>query len=360
MSSQKLNIVYIGRYNDSEILSGPEKTAKRIFAECSKQHNPLFIQYFFDGTKYGFIRKLFGYESKNNIITVGLIKLFFLLFRLNPGIIHIITFERFAYIAVLYSFFKKVKVIYNSHGVIKYEDTVLKKEKAFHRFKNRYVEKSLLNNADVIIFNSETSKYLCGKYYTLDNKKCLIIPNGVDKIFNICGDGRREGYVFFAGGKLHESSRMFLKKFLDYTHSQLDIHVIGSNKFCVNIIKSNIKIFDKMSAEKLAEFYKDKDIFLCLNSYDTFSIATAEAMSAGLIPITTKETGMSSYIKNGENGFIVNYGDTRQLENIIMLLCNMDSAEKDRIRRNTQNIYKEISWDKVYNMYDNIYHIIGK
>ena len=360
MSGQKLNIVYLGRYNDSEILSGPEKTAKRIYAECANQHDPLFIQYFFDGKKYGLIKKLFGYESDNNIITVGLVKLFFLLLKLKPEIIHIITFERFAYIAVLYSLFKRVKIIYNSHGIIKYEDSEIKHEKTFHRLKNRFVEKSLLKNSDVIIFNSGISKDLCGKFYAIDNKKCLIFPNGVDDNFNLGQTGTRAGCVFFAGGNLHESSRMFLKKFLDFTRLKPDITVIGSKKYCININKSNVKIIDKMKGSGLAELYKDKDIFLCLNSYDTFSIATAEAMSAGLIPVITSETGISSYIKNGENGFIINYGDYSQLENILTLLNKMDRTEKDRIRYNTQQIYKELAWSKVYNMYDNIYHIIGK
>lgn len=360
MSGQKLNIIFLGRYNDTEILSGPEKTAKRIYAECAKQHNPLFIQYFFDGGKYGLIKKLIGHEANENIIKVGIIKLFFLLYKLKPDIIHIITFERFAYIAILYSFFKNVKIIYNSHGIIKYEDSEIKHEKAFHRFKNRFVEKSLLKNADVIIFNSAISKNLCGKYYALDNKKCLIFPNGVDDNFNLKDTGSRSGCVFFAGGKLHESSRMFLKKFLDFSQLRLNIFVVGSKKYCININKSNVKIIDKIPGRDLSEFCKDKDIFLCLNSYDTFSISAAEAMSAGLIPIITAETGISSYIKNGENGYLINYGDYSQLENILTLLSKMDRTEKDRIRCNAQQIYNELAWIKIYNMYDNIYHIIGK
>lgn len=358
MSGQKLNIIYTGRYNEGEILSGPEKTARRVFSECEKKHKAFFIQFFFDGRKYGLFKKLFGFEIKDKIITAGLVKLFFLLFRLKPEIIHIITFERFAYIVLLYALFRKVKIIYNSHGVIKYEDSEIKNEHSWHRLKNRFAEKRFLQNSDVIIFNSEISKKLARKYYTINDKKCLIVPNGVDAVFNITETGTRKGCIFFTGEKLHESGRMFLKSFLDFSHFQPDINVIGSKKYCVNIYNSSVKIFNKMKPAELAVFYKDKDIFLGLNKYDTFSITAAEAISAGLIPILTKETGISSYIINGENGFIISYGDKSQLENILVQLCNMPEDKKEEIRNNARKLYNELAWDKVYNMYDNIYHII--
>ena len=126
--NEKADVVFIGRYIKGEILSGPEKTAKRIFDEHTKQNKSCFIQYFFDGRKYGFVKKLFGKEKEteaNNsgVFTLGLISAFTALFRLKPKIIHIITFERFAVIAFLYRFFRKTKIIYNSHGIVAYENT---------------------------------------------------------------------------------------------------------------------------------------------------------------------------------------------------------------------------------------------
>jgi len=359
MSGQKLNIVYFGRYNETEILSGPEKTAKRIFAENQIYHEPVFIQYFFDGRKYGLLKKLFGFEQNGVVFTAGLFKIFKLLFKLKPGVIHIITFERFAYIAVLYSFFKKVKIIYNSHGIIKYEDSEIKHEMRFHKFKNSFVENSLLKRSDVIIFHSDAAKKLCKKFYRIDAKKCIIIPNGIDAEFHNPSAGKsRAGCVFLAGNKLHESSRLFLKRYLDFSSAPLLINVIGSKKYCININKNDVKISDAMDTGSLAEYYTDKEVFLCLNSYDTFSIATAEAMASGLIPIVTKDTGISDFIKDRENGFIVNYGDISQLENILLCISKMDSSAKTAISNNAKKIYNEINWHKVYNMYDNIYHLI--
>jgi glycosyltransferase involved in cell wall biosynthesis len=361
MNGEKLKIAYIGRYNESEILTGPEKMAKRIFEENKNFHEPVFIQYFFDGQKYSLLKKLFGYEIKENVITAGIVKFFLLLFSIKPNIIHIITFERFAYIAILYSALKKVKVVYNSHGIITYEDSVIKHEKGFYKFKNRFVEKRLFKKSDVIIFHSEKAKALGERYYNINSKKCIIIPNGIDFVFHDA-DARteRRGCVFIAGEKLHESSRLFLNRFLDFSSVPIYVHIIGSKKFCINFTKSNVSISDKVDAGSLAEFYKDKQVYLSLNNYDTFSISAAEAMAAGLIPIVTADTGICSYIKNGENGFIVNYGDISQLENILTNLSKMNDEAKTAISLNAKSIYNDLNWHKVYNMYDNIYHLISK
>ena len=58
-----MKVIFIGTYNESEILSGPEKVCKRVFEEYSKIDDTIFIQYFQDGRKYSYFKKLFGYET---------------------------------------------------------------------------------------------------------------------------------------------------------------------------------------------------------------------------------------------------------------------------------------------------------
>ena len=109
-----------------------------------------------------------------------------------------------------------------------------------------------------------------------------------------------------------------------------------------------------MNSKELSEFYKDKDVFFSLNDYDTFSIASVEAMSAGLIPIVTEETGMSRFIITGENGYIIKYGDTDSLLKIIgVLLKNPELKQKLSIE--CSKIYSILSWNEIYEGYKNIY-----
>src|SRR5258706_3602365 len=130
-------VVYTGRYCESEILSGPEKAAKRIFEIHSKSYKTAFVQYFFDGNKYNIIKKLFGKEitvlNQNSVLyTAGLFRFIPLLFKLRPDIVHIINFERFAVLTFYVRILRRFKVIYNEHGVIAYENSEIKKSGYFY------------------------------------------------------------------------------------------------------------------------------------------------------------------------------------------------------------------------------------
>ncbi|MBL8016589.1 MAG: hypothetical protein JNK43_04905, partial [Ignavibacteria bacterium] len=68
MRTGRNNIVFIGRYVDTEKLSGPEKFSKRIFeniASLLPAGNVSFIQYFFDGRKYSLREKISGFDGSD-------------------------------------------------------------------------------------------------------------------------------------------------------------------------------------------------------------------------------------------------------------------------------------------------------
>jgi glycosyltransferase involved in cell wall biosynthesis len=368
MKKQKLNnkIAFIGRYNESDIISGPEKTAKRTFQMAAEKYDPTFIQYFFDGNKYSLGQKLFGYETVPNslnlkICTIGIVRLFFFLIKLKPALIHISAFERFAVAAVYYAMLWRVRVIYNCHGIIIHEDSEIKNEKSFYRFKNRYAEKLFLSKAKKIVFPSENSIIICQKYYNIDESKIIIIPNGIDEKFHkISSAGGRTGIVILSGGKLHTSRREFLKKYLKSADITFQLFIVGDRDYFKDVNMPGIYLFNSMFSSELAEFYKNKDIFLSLNDYDTFSISTVEAMASGLIPIVTRQTGISSMIFNDVNGYVIDYDDVESLKACINKLLKMNAVEKEIIRNNSKSIYYTLNWNKIFEKYDGLYNIPAK
>ena len=131
--------MFAGRYPEGGVISGPEMTAKSMFEEHCVNNNSVFLQYFFDGRKYSFFKKLFGRteEQDGRIITLGIFRIIPELRRKHPEIIHLITYERFAVIFYIYKLLFKVKILYNSHGIVRYENSELKKIPAFYRFKDK-------------------------------------------------------------------------------------------------------------------------------------------------------------------------------------------------------------------------------
>ncbi len=355
------NIVFIGKYNNSEKLSGPEKVAKRIFTEHSKNNKTYFIQYFFDGRIYGLGKKLFGKTKEKindnaELYTAGLFRIYGLLKQIKPDIIHIAMFERFAVIALIYKFFNNVKIIYNEHGLAAFINSKLKKTSYTYKLKDKFCEKRMLSNSDKIIFVSEQAMDLAEEYYTVDESKSVILANGVDADFHNTTSSRDYAHkpkvVFMYLNELYKSGLEFLEKYMNEYNPEIDLYVI-TDSTSMNL-KANI--VKPMPAAQLAEFYRDTHIFLALNKYDTFSIATAEAMASGLVPVITKETGMSRFIDSGFNGYIIPYGNTTTLNDAVNSYLQLPADAKVKLSQNASGIYNELKWECVYESYKNIYN----
>lgn len=360
------NIIFVGRFVESEILTGPEKFSKRIFDNIRSwvpSVTVLFIQYFFDGRKHSLREKMFGFlETEYNGLKVyraGLFRFYRLLKKLKPAIIHITVFERFAVIALLYSLLNRTNIVYTCNGVIRYENSELKKVSFLYRLKDSICERLLFRFSDTIVFPSGAAYELAKEYFNNVDTKGAVIPNGIDDIFVHASKnpvqsfetGKKLKAVFIYKNELNDSGLDFLKDLLKAAGSKFTSYIICQNDINFTGINADITLVKPMNTYDLAEFYHDKDIFLSLNEYDTFSISAIEAMASGLIPIVTTQTGMSTFIENGVNGYTVEFGDTQALAGIISKLSSMDGIKSLDIKNNAASIFKRWNWHKAAGAY---------
>jgi glycosyltransferase involved in cell wall biosynthesis len=361
---QDKKVIFAGRYNDSEILSGPEKVANRIFHEYSKNNKTIFIQYFFDGRKYSIFKKLFGKEIKSIdanslILTLGLFRIFLELIKIRPHIIHLITFERYCVTLYLFKIFTKTRIIYNEHGIVTYENYELKNLPFFYRIKDKFCEKLFLKYSNIIIFPSFQSVEIAKKYFRLKSDLIRVLPNGCDTEF--AGIKRCNGdpiNIAIESDKISlEQTDEFLKNTFDKIKTNTNLFVIGnSGKLDFNNNEYiNLIYIDKMNKKTFQDFLGKMCLFLSVNKYDTFSISTLEAMCTGAIPIVTEETGISAYIRNGVNGFTVPFGDSDRLSEIINTISTSKRLSQD-ISKRAREIINELSWENVYKQYLDLYN----
>ena len=361
-----MKIIFLGRYNPSENLRGPEKVAKRLFENISLQNqNIIFIEYFFDGRKYNYIKKIFGFEkfiiNRKTIFRLGLIKLFLFLEKEKPEIIHIITFERFAFIAFIYKIFHNVKIVYTVHGIICYENNFLQRNISYlYKLKDKYFEKVVFKYSDKIIFLSNISLKFAQKYLNVEKEKVEIIPNGVDKCFYEIKRSKENNSplktVVVGDYFRKEKGLDFLINSLKDVQFHIELYVIGTLTNIyehVNNINLKINCVDKLDQYEYANFLSDKDLIISSSFYDNFSISVVEGMAAGLVPIVTRETGMSELIQNGINGFIFDYGDSSV---VIDLLRNLSTYKLKTISENSRKIFIQISWENINYRYLKVYN----
>ncbi len=360
---EHVEIIFAGRYNSGELLCGPEKFAKRIFNEHSKNKKSIFIQYFFDGRKYSITDKLIGHRrsvinSNSEVLTLGLLKIILFIFRVRPRVVHITQFERFTVIIFLLKIFCHHKIIYNSHGCIKHENKILKKVYLLYRLKDNIAEWFLLKFSDKIIFNSQTGREISKTYFKIDERKTKIIPHGADEMFFNSSKTIQNKIlkcVCIINENLDLGSIEFLEKILAKIDFEIEFHLVTNALIDIRD-KNKIRMFfhRRMNSEELASFYLDKDIFLMLNSFETFSIASLEAMSSGLLLIATNTAGVSEMIQNEVNGFKVNYNDG---DKVIFVLKSMNENTKllNKLKESSVNSVQDYTWKNIYKNYNEIY-----
>lgn len=362
ISNRDIKILYAGRYDEAG-KSGPKQFAAGLFNEYCKTNKAVFIEYFFDGRKYSVFKKLFGSETRElmngKIITAGLFRILPLLISLKPGIIHLLTFERFAVLFYIYKMFFKVRIFYNSHSVVYYENSVLKSNSRFYTFKDRVCEKIFLKFSDRIIFPSELTLDTAEKFYKVKESKVLILPNFINsRFFNVNkrkNPGKKLNAVFIYKNILNSSGLEMLRSII-LKANNINYFII-TDEPALNLpeSKDSTEIFNKIPNEKLPEFYADKDIFLSINNYDTFSISTGEAMASGLIPVVTEQTGISRYIENGINGFKFNYSEPDKLTGILEQLSNMHETERLDISLKAIETLTELTAENIMDIYKTEY-----
>lgn len=357
-----MKVFFIGRYNQTEFLTGPEKVAKRIFNEYIKADDSVFIEYFFDGRKYGLLKKLFGKETveeinSSKVVRFGSIRLFFFLLKEKPSTIHIITFERFSVVSIFYKFVSKVKIIYGAQGISCHENLKYKNVSASYKRKDKFTEKLLFKYSDILFFLSVKSEEIALMYYKIDKSKTKIIPNGVDEIFHTAGKSKiftEEDplkIIFIGNINRKEKGFEFLYSSVSKINFPFELHLLSNT---IKFNENNFFPVDNLETGNLSRFLSDKDIYISSSEYEPFSMAAAECMSEGLVSIVTCETGMSRYIINGKNGFVVKYNDTDELISVLNFL-NSNRSIIPEISREGKKIYSQVSWQTVFEKYKIFY-----
>lgn len=363
-----MKVLLIGEYNPSEILSGPQKFAKRIFEYgCESEDDFIFLDYF-RGKDKSIFKKIFGYQvlrlERNEVIKLGLFRCLIYFFKYRPDVIHIVTFELFTILSLFYKMFSNVKIIYTVHGIVTHENRNFKENyKYYYLLKDDMTERLLFSYSDQIVFVSDASRHLANNYYNFSNNQIInVIPNGIDNIFfesTKKPTGINHPLKIVLVGDLHRKEKGYYTLFtaLKNIHFQLEVTIISQSDIANDLKELNsakLRISSKMSTIDFAKFLSYNDIYISTSNFDSFPVALIEAMAVGLIPIVTVQTGSSYIITDKINGFLFNSHDYSKLAEIIREI-NENRDIINVISANIKRDVEEYSWENVFQRYKDVY-----
>lgn len=112
-----------------------------------------------------------------------------------------------------------------------------------------------------------------------------------------------------------------------------------------------------VSSEKMLQLYQKCDVFLCISHSEGSPLGAFEAGACGKVVISTKVGEMPYFIKEGENGFLIENNDKTIVKNILDKLEYLYANPKilKAMKANMLNIMKDWYWDQKIDQWDKFF-----
>src|SRR3989344_1208773 len=216
------------------------------------------------------------------------------------------------------------------------------------------------------------------KKYGGKENKIIVIPNGMDDIlYNRVKNnefkkrlGIKEKLVLFLGrlnvtkgpDKLVLAAKEILKERKD-----VDFVFIGPDEGMMETVKRMSEGIEKIhilgalrGKEKLAEAYQSADVYVLPSYREGLPLTLFEAYASGLPVVASPVNGVAYEMKDGVNGFFVNYGDINGLKEKILKILD-DKKLIDEFKKNNIKKSEDYSWDKILERTKKVYEeVLGR
>jgi len=231
----------------------------------------------------------------------------------------------------------------------------------------KIVEATFLNQADLVIVNSEHTKMEVLKIICNKNKEIVTAYPGVDK-----GKINKNKYfnnkhiidILFVGSI---TPRKNIKILLDCISilvyrlniSNIKLHLVGSldkdhkySSSMMNYAKNKnlckyVTFHGSLDAATLRKFYSIADIFVLASSFEGFGMVLAEAMMNRIPIVATRAGAISELIKDGKNGLLVPLDSPQEMACAIKKLIDSPKLRK-KMGEHGGKIASDFDWEKSF------------
>jgi glycosyltransferase involved in cell wall biosynthesis len=276
--------------------------------------------------------------------------------------------------------FKVCPTVVTIHDLIEFN--IQNKFNKLRTLYRRFIMPITARRADWIITVSENSKKDIIKYFRVDAKKIIVIPNGVASSFRpldkkrckselACRYTLPEQFILYVGTLDHPGKNsvglinafdLLIRKY-NLTHGLV---LIGRPGFGYEAIIQRIEILnlkDKIVMtgyvpdEDLPLFYNAADVFVFPSFYEGFGLPVIEAMSCGTAVVASNSSSLPEVI--GDAGLIVNANDTDEIAGAIFKILTEPEVRCEHIRKGLERS-KKFSWRKSAMEYLRVFGEAGK
>jgi glycosyltransferase involved in cell wall biosynthesis len=193
------------------------------------------------------------------------------------------------------------------------------------------IEKRFLDHVFGLICNSQTTAESCNFLTNKDIPSCVAKPATVSSIETLSEDEikRRALHtgpvrIMFLGTVTPRKGLHYLLQALNQVDSDMQLTIIGSTsrdpdyanrcrELAKGVSRHNPKFLNEVDQARVLEELSQSDILAVPSDYEGYGIAYLEGFSAGLPCIATAQGAPQEFVRDDENGFLIEPGDTAQL-----------------------------------------------
>lgn len=249
----------------------------------------------------------------------------------------------------------KLKNILSLHGGDIYDPT--KSSSPHNKWYLTKVVKWVFENSDYIVAQSSNTKKNAIKYYS-PKKEIKVIPLPYEPFkFKKTTRSKLElekDLVYLIGiGRLvkRKGFDFFIKSIAQLKDKKFNGLIIGDGPEKQNLIKlakelgveKQVHFLGSVSEQKKFQYLDNSDIYFLSSVHEGFGIVLQEAMQVGLPIIATNNGGQIDLIEEGKNGYLVEFGKTTQLVDVISKIIK----NKKKFEKNNKQKAKEFELKKI-------------
>ncbi|TYB89992.1 MAG: glycosyltransferase family 4 protein [Kosmotoga sp.] len=267
---------------------------------------------------------------------------------------------------------------------------------------------NLLDHIQTGNSNEEIYKYFPDIFYNIKKQKFLKIPEGVEfkkschkfevmpkayyillnkgLEYHLSEENLKEKPVIINVGRFDplKGQHILAKTWSSSRLSdEYDLVLIGGNikspdkneKIVLEEIKKNLKGLREKEAAVLTGalengiirclensiimnlVHETPHMYICSSYKEEFGISILEAMSAGFLIFAPRRGGVKGYIKNGENGFLINTNTADSIKEEVLIV--LDSFKPKRLReiaeKGRQTVFDNFSIESIAKKYKKLY-----